>query len=201
MKLGSRKSCSAFTLVELMMAVGSGSIMLAALITAAVALERSFAAVEGYSISEADQLRVSDYIALDVRRALSASVSGGTLTLTIPNYYNAHNDNPSWTNATPVGLIDDGYGGFTYGTGSTLAGSITIRYYQQGASFIREVAGTPSIIANNVSSFSVTPQDLSSSVSCKITFAPTFTYLPGTGAINATTVYSNTFLRNAAARQ
>ena len=201
MKLRSRKSSPAFTILETMMAVGSTSIMMAALITAGVTLQRSFAAIEGYSISEADQLRVSDYIALDVRRALSASVANGTLTLTIPNYYNAHNDNPSWANATPTGLIDDGYGGFIYGTGSTFAGSITIRYYQQGASFIREVAGTPNIIATNVSSFSVTPQDLSSSVSCKITFAPTFTYLPDAGAISSTTVYSNTFLRNAAARQ
>src|ERR1700731_4929960 len=88
MKLRSRKSSPAFTILETMMAVGSTSIMMAALITAGVTLQRSFAAIEGYSISEADPLRGSDYIALDVRRALSASVANGTLTLTIPNYYN-----------------------------------------------------------------------------------------------------------------
>jgi len=201
MKLSFRKSRLAYTLLEMMMAVASSSVVLAALTTAGVALQRSFAAVEGYSLSEADQLRVSDFIALDVRRARTVSVNAGILTLTIPDYYNAHNDSPTWTNSTPVGLVDDGYGGFTYGTDGAVAGTVTIRYYQQGVNFIREVAGTPNIIASNVSSFTVTPQDLSSSVSCRITFAPKFTYSPGSGAINATTVYSNTFLRNAAARQ
>lgn len=202
MKFAIRRSTAAFTLVEMMMAVGASSIMLAALATTGVALQRSFAAVEGYSTSEADQLRVSDYIALDVRRARTVSVDNtGTLTLTIPDYYNAHNDDPTWTNSTPVGLIPDGYGGFTYGTNGAAAGTLTVKYYQQGANFIREVAGAPTIIANNVSSFNVTPLDLTSSVSCRITFAPRFRYSAGTDAINATTVYSNTFLRNAAARQ
>ena len=202
MKLRIRKSTAAFTLAEMMMAVASSSIMLAALTTTGVALQRSFAAVQGYSTSEADQLRVSDYLALDVRRARTVSVdNSGTLTITIPDYYNAHNDDPTWTNSTPVGLVSDGYGGFTYGTNGTVAGTITVKYYQQGANFIREVAGAPTIIATNVSSFTVTPQDLSSSVSCRITFAPQFRYSAGTDAINATTVFSNTFLRNAAARQ
>jgi hypothetical protein len=201
MKLHPRKSKLAFTVVEMMMAVGSSSILLAVLTTAAVALQRAATAVEAYSVSEADQLRVSDYIALDVRRARTVSVSGGILTLTIPDYYTANNDNPTWTDAAPVGLVDDGYGGFTYGSGGVIAATTTIRYYQQGTSFIREVAGAPNIIASNVSSFTVTPQDLSSSVSCRITFAPKFTTLPGVAAINGTTVYSNTFLRNAAARQ
>jgi hypothetical protein len=55
-------------------------------------------------------------------------------------------------------------------------------------------------IATNVSSFTVSPQDLTSSVSCTITFSPRFVYLPGPGPINGTTVFSNTFLRNASAR-
>ena len=201
----------------MMVSVGCSSILLAALMAASVALQRSFAAAQGYSMSEGDQLRVQDYIAMDCRRATAASVANGVaindmsnpgntistdnvLTLTIPNYYNAHNDKPTWSNASPVGLIADGYGGFVYGTGGTPAGTMTIRYYQQRSTFVREVAGTQTAIATNVSSFTVTPLDLTSSVSCKITFAPSFTNLPGPGPIAGTTVYSNTFLRNAAAR-
>ena len=41
--------------------------------------------MEGYSFSDGDQLRVSDYIALDVRRALTASVdANNVLTSSVP---------------------------------------------------------------------------------------------------------------------
>jgi prepilin-type N-terminal cleavage/methylation domain-containing protein len=186
-----------FTLVEMMMVLASGSIVLAALLTGGVALQRSFAAVEGYSIAEGDQLRVSDYIAMDVRRALTASVdNNNVLTITIPNYYDANNDNPSWSDAHALAPSFDSNGAVQYGSGTT-----TIKYYELASNFIREVNGTKHVIATNVSSFTVTPQDLTSSVSCSITFTPTFTYLPGPGPVAGTTVYSNTFLRNATARQ
>ena len=71
---------------------------------------------------------------------------------------------------------------------------------QSGASFVRNVKGTEIVIASDVSSFNVTPIDLTSSLSCSITFAPKFTKLPPV-PIAATTVYINAFLRNAAARQ
>ncbi|MBA2527906.1 MAG: hypothetical protein H0V18_19315, partial [Pyrinomonadaceae bacterium] len=83
-----------------------------------------------------------------------------------------------------------------YGTGT-----IPISYYQSGSSFMRQVNGTEKAIASNVASFTVTPQDLTSSVTCSVTFAPRFTSLPNPGPINGTTVFSNTFLRNAVARQ
>ena len=191
------KTTGAFTLVEMLMTLGCSSVVLSALVLGGVALQRSFAAVEGYSIAEGDQLRVSDYIAMDVRRALTASVDGSNvLTVTIPNYYDSNNNDPKWSNAHAVAPSFDANGMVQYGGGST-----TIRYYQLASNFIREVNGAPTTIARNVSSFNVTPQDLTSSVSCSITFSPTFTYLPGPGPIAGTTIYSNTFLRNATARQ
>src|SRR5438552_14242113 len=92
MKSTGRNIRHAFTLVEMMMTVGCGSLMLAAVMTAGVALQRSFAAVEGYSVAEGDQLRVLDYIAMDCRRALSASVANNTLTITVPVYYDSNSD-------------------------------------------------------------------------------------------------------------
>jgi Tfp pilus assembly protein PilW len=192
-----RGGCGAFTLLEMLMTMASSSIVLAALIISGVALQRSFAALEGYSIAQGDQLRVSDYISMDVRRALTASVdNNNVLTVTIPNYYDANNNNPKWSNAHPVAPSFGAGGAIQYAAGTT-----TIKYYQLASNFIREVNGTQNIIARNVASFTVSPQDLTSSVSCSITFSPSFTYLPGPGPVSGTTVYSNTFLRNAAARQ
>jgi len=196
MKFTGRNIRRAFTLVEMMMTVGCGSLMLAAVTTAGVALQRSFAAVEGYSVAEGDQLRVLDYIAMDCRRALSASVANNTLTLTVPVYYDSNSDpkTPALTN-----------GALSYGTGS-----VTIAYSRSGSNFNRRIvvsdsggtttSDTTAAIATNVASFTVSPQDLTSSVSCSITFSPRFTYLPGPGPISGTTVYCNTFLRNAGAR-
>ena len=176
--------------------VGS-SVVLTAMVVGGVALMRSFAAVEGYSFSDGDQLRVSDYIAMDVRRALTASVdANNVLTITIPNYYDANNSNPKWSNAHALDPSFDANGAIKYGATTT-----TIKYYKLATTFIREVNGTPNTIATNVSSFQVTSQDLTSSVSCSITFSPSFTTLVGPGPVAGTTLYSNTFLRNATARQ
>src|ERR1700720_4729305 len=149
-----------FTLVEMLMTLSCSSVVLTALISGGVALQRSFAAVEGYSIAEGDQLRVSDYISMDVRRALTASVdNNNVLTITIPNYYDANNANPKWSNAHAL-APSFANGAIQYGTGTT-----TIKYYHLAANFIREVNGTPNTIATNVSPFNVPPQDLTSSVS------------------------------------
>src|SRR5215467_10373422 len=197
MKVNARNNRLGFTLVEMMVAVAAGSLMLGAVLAAGVALQRSFAAVEGYSIAEGDQLRVLDYIAMDCRRALTASVANNTLTLTVPVYYDS-NSNPT----TPS---------LTNGAVSYATGTVTITYSQSGTNFNRHIVvadsgGTTTsdvttAIATNVASFTVAPQDLTSSVSCSITFSPRFTYLPGPGPIAGTTVYCNTFLRNAGARQ
>lgn len=200
MKLSGSKSARAYTLVEMMMTLASSSIVMASVLVGGVALQRSFAAVEGYSIAEGDQLRVEDYIAMDCRRALTASVdTSGTspvLILTIPNYYDANNNEPKWSNAHAVAPTFTSSGAIQYGAGST-----TIKYSATATNFIRTVNGVDTVIASNVASFAVSTQDLTSSVSCSITFAPAFTSLPGPGPIAGTTVYCNTFLRNATARQ
>src|SRR5207247_2373160 len=89
MRILTKKGALAFTLVEVMMTMGCGSLLLAAVVTSGVALQRSFAAVEGYSVAESDQLRVLDYIAMDCRRATNASVANNTLTLTVPAYFDS----------------------------------------------------------------------------------------------------------------
>lgn len=235
-----------FTLVEMLMALSSGSIILAAVIVASLALQRSFTSLETYSITEGDQLRVLDYIAMDCRRALTVTVTGNSLKLTLPVYYNSAAGNAPNAPTLTTGTL-------TYGSGS-----VTVTYSQSGSSFNRQVdianaAGTitstkTTAIATNVASFTVTDIDLTSSLSCSIMFFPTFRYTAGNGTwrsgataplnatgvdgdlyvidatatdattignvyrraagvyailqnVKATTVYCNTFLRNAGARQ
>ena len=219
MKIPTKRSLAAFTLVEMLVSVACSSIILAAVVTAGVALQRSFAAVEAYSISEGDQLRVQDYIAMDCRRATTALVDAGawtnsggtwswvsnpsgtaTLILTLPSYYD-DSGNAQAPNFTSSAALQ-------YGTG----GTTKISYYQSGTSFMRQVGTNATqclagaawtncskAIATNVNSFTVTPTDLTSTVRCSVTFLPRFTNTnPG---VTGTTVYANTFLRNAVARQ
>jgi Tfp pilus assembly protein PilW len=210
MKLLRNNAQVGLTLVELMVTAACTSLMLTAVISAGVALQRSFAAVEGYSLAEGDQLRVQDYIAMDCRRAVSATRDNGswtyasnswswvsdpsgaaTLILAVPNYYDVNGD--------PVDPSYNANGAIQYGGATT-----TISYYKSGSNFMRQIGPDSTQakpIATNVASFTVTDQDLTSRVTCSITFSPRFVYLPGPGPINGTTVYSNTFLRNAVARQ
>jgi Tfp pilus assembly protein PilW len=246
MKPLSLRGMQGFTLLEMLMATACSSFMLGAILTAGVALQRSFAAVESYSIAEGDQLRVLDYISMDCRRSLSASIASNVLTLTVPVFYDSTSSNAPYRPTLTSGAV-------SYGSGS-----ITITYSKSGFNFNRTVtvknaAGTTTststtAIARNVAAFTVTPVDLTSSLSCNIMFFPTFKYTSGSGSwrsgstapdnsvgadgdlyvvdptasdpntigdvyrrtsgsyvllqnVKATTVYCNTFLRNAGARQ
>jgi hypothetical protein len=163
----------------MMTSVGCSTFILAAIVIAGVALQRSFAAVEGYARTEGDQLRVLDYVSMDCRRAISASVSGSVLTLTLPPYYSING--ASTTPNTPT----NSSGTLTYG-----AGSVTVTYQQSGSNFNRTVVykdgggntiTATTAIATNVSAFTVTDQDLTSTVACSIMFFPTFLRSPGGG--------------------
>jgi len=193
-----------FALVEMLMSVACGSLILAAVVASGVALQRSSAAVESYSVAEGDQLRVSDYIAMDSRRCYSASVSGNTLTFTMPTFYDATGNriDPSL----------DSNGALQYGAGTTTI-SYSKNTYQDTngnvvSNFVRTVtpagqASTSTVIARNILAFTITPQSLSTNVTCSITFPPKFTDVPdgSNPSAAATTVYCNVFLRNPRARQ
>jgi type II secretory pathway component PulJ len=250
MRIFTNKKRLGFTLVEMMMSLSCGTFILAAVVAASVSLQKSFTAVQSYSTIEGDQLRVLDYISMDCRRATAASVNNGTLTLTMPVYYNS-SSSPAYQAYTPT-LSN---GAVVYGSGE-----VQITYAQSGTNFTREVkvldsgGGTVSDqttpIARNVSTFTVNPIIQSNpwaTVSCNIMFFPTFlrntgsgtwwsgSSAPGSGTgsngdwyvidstatdqstvgnvyfksggafsliqnVKATTVYCNTFLRNASAR-
>jgi Tfp pilus assembly protein PilW len=84
-ELGKR---GAYTLVELMVSLSVGAMILIAVAAGVVALQTLFVATDQYYMATSDQTRVLDFIAMDLRSAMSATVSNQaqTLTLTFPDY-------------------------------------------------------------------------------------------------------------------
>lgn len=89
-----RVSSSGFALAEMMI---SGAVLAAVsmgLFMAFTSLNRSYAATTDFAINHADQMRISDYLALDFRRAVAVAFSTNDTTVTIPNYYDASGTTP-----------------------------------------------------------------------------------------------------------
>lgn len=193
MKITDKGNQLAFTLAEMLVSVGCGVLILAAVTAAGVSLQRSYAAVEAYSNTEGDQLRVLDYIAMDCRRATSAAVTTvnnvPVLTLTVPAFYDPCNGNAPVTPVLSSGNITYKGGGNT-DCPSVTNTSVTIKYTRTGTNFTREVIsqnsdGTTSdittAIAKNVPTFTINDTNLTNWVSCTIMFFPTFLHNAGSG--------------------
>ena len=104
------RRAAAFTLAELLIAMVGTSIIIGALLLSSVSLQKAFRASELYAASQADQRRLIDYLARDLRRAVgiatsaningSAAVKVGTapvsvdertaLILSLPGYYKSN---------------------------------------------------------------------------------------------------------------
>lgn len=94
----SRTRILGITLVEMVVGVGIATAILAAFTTAAVAIQRSFYAMEDYAKGQNDQMRISDYLSLDLRRAftIDSDLPGqpqpwSSVRITIPNFYASAN--------------------------------------------------------------------------------------------------------------
>ena len=132
-------------------------------------------------------MRISDYLALDLRRALSLQAATNDTTIYIPSYYDG-NGNPQ----TPT---LDGNGGVYYGAAGS---SVMIHYYLSGGTIYRQQgSGRPIALAVNVQDFTFNVTDLGKVVSTQITFNPTFTSgRASADATAATAFYNLTLLRN-----
>jgi Tfp pilus assembly protein PilW len=189
MKTNSSHRCRAFTLVETVVGAAIGSIILAALMLGSVALLRTFKAVEDYSDAAIDQARILDYIARDVRRAISVAVlqNPTRLTLTIPDQYST---TTARTFRTPV----VGTAGATYGSGT-----VNVAFFLSGKNFVRQEGGVNSIIATNVSDFAPafdTSDPNGKTVKTTITFTPVFRMNSINAPRAATSMTNRVFLRN-----
>jgi type II secretory pathway component PulJ len=176
-----------FLLAEMMISTLIFAAISMGLLLGFVALERNYAASSDFAINHADQMRISDYLALDLRRALSLHAASNDTTIYIPSYYD-----PSGNPTTPT---LDGQGGVYYGAA---ASSVMVHYYLSGGTIYRQQdSGTPIALAVNVQDFVFNVTDQGKVVSTRITFNPTFVSgRASADATAATAFYNVTLLRN-----
>jgi type II secretory pathway component PulJ len=151
------------------------------------ALERNYTATSDFALNHSDQMRISDYLALDLRRALSVEAAQNDTTIYIPDYYD-----PSGNAQMPA---LDGKGGVFYGA---VGSSTKIHYYlSAGTIYRRHNNAVPVAVATNVQDFIFDVTDAGKVVSTRITFNPTFKNGPASAdATAATAFYNTTLLRN-----
>jgi type II secretory pathway component PulJ len=176
-----------FSLSEMMISTLIFAAISMGLLLGFVALERNYAASSDFAINHADQMRISDYLALDLRRALSLQAASNDTTIYIPSYYDP-NGNPQ----TPA---LDGHGGVYYGAAGS---SVMVHYYLSGGTIYRQQdSGRPIALAVNVQDFVFDVTDQGKVVSTRITFNPTFVSgRASADATAATAFYNVTLLRN-----
>src|SRR5438552_18411509 len=110
-----------FLLSEMMISTLIFSAISLALLMGFTALERNYSATTDFALNHSDQMRISDYLALDLRRALSLQTAANDTTIYIPTDYD--------TPGTPHTPVLDGNGGDSYGSpGSAVKG----RYFLFG---------------------------------------------------------------------
>jgi type II secretory pathway component PulJ len=177
----------AFALSELMIATTIFAVISMGLMLAYTSLTRSYSATNDFAINHADQMRISDYLALDLRRALAVTAGTNDTTIDIPAYYA--------TDGSIQTPTVDSSGNINYGAAGA---SVRIRYYLSGSSIYRQQdTATPLEIASNVADFKFNVSDSGKVVTTQITFNPTYRTAGASTAANlATSFYNTTLLRN-----
>jgi hypothetical protein len=133
-------------------------------------------------------MRLTDYLSLDLRRALTveAPATGSTILLiTMPDYYE---DDGAPRIPVINRLVAD------YGNPSA---PMTVTYSRQGSSVYRREGNKPiTEIAVNVEDFQITVEDLNKVIKTRVSFVPKFQPTTGAAARETTTLHSTIWLRN-----
>jgi type II secretory pathway component PulJ len=177
-----------FALSEVMFSTIIFAAVSLGLILGFLSLERNYAATTDFATNHADEMRISDYLALDLRRAVAVSATHNDTRIWIPKYYAS--------DGTPQTPTLDGEGNVYYGDAGS---SVQIHYYLSGGTIYRQLdAATPTPLAVNVQDFVFDVTDAGKVVSTRITFNPTFAAgRASADATAATAFYNTTLLRNA----
>jgi len=202
MKLTHDSNQSGFTLAEIMMAMAIAVVIFAAIITASLAMQKSFNAVDHYFATHVQQVRIIDYLNRDVKRALIVTTSANqqTVTLTIPKYIIQSGDaeavsNPSLVGAMRSPTLSTTTSLVNYGTTTS-----TVVYSINGASILRTEDGVVTTVASSTDS--LVPKDSDTELTnteyttMSVTFLPIFTSGNVADERTGTTVFSLAYLRN-----
>jgi prepilin-type N-terminal cleavage/methylation domain-containing protein len=202
MKLTHHSHQSGFTLAEIMMAMAIAVVIFAAIITASLAMQKSFNAVDHFFATHVQQVRIIDYLNRDVKRALIVTTSANqqTVTLTIPKYIIQSGDaeavsNPSLVGAMRSPTLSTTTSQVNYGTTTS-----TVVYSINGASILRTEDGVVTTVASSTDQLvpSTTDTDLVNTEYSimAVTFRPIFTSGNVADERAGTTVFSLAYLRN-----
>jgi prepilin-type N-terminal cleavage/methylation domain-containing protein len=204
MKLTRQSPQSGFTLAEIMTAMAIAVVIFAAILTATLAMQKTFNAVDNYFATHVQQVRIIDYLNRDVKRALICTTSANqqTVTLTIPKYIIQSGDaeavsNPSLVGAMRSPTISSTTSGVLVNYGTTTS---TVVYSINGASILRTEDGVVTTIASSTDQLvpSTIDTDLANTeyTTMAVTFQPIFTSGNTTAERTGTTVFSLAYLRN-----
>jgi hypothetical protein len=177
-------------------------VIFAAIITASLAMQKSFNAVDNYFATHIQQIRIIDYLNRDVKRALIVTTSANqqTVTLTIPKYIIQSGDaeavsNPSLVGAMRSPTLSTTTSLVNYGTTTS-----TVVYSINGASILRTEDGAVTTIASSTDQLvpATTDTDLTNTeyTTMAVTFQPIFTSGNVAAERTGTTVFSLAYLRN-----
>ncbi len=211
-------AADAFTLVELMLGISMTAVVLVAALTGVVSLQKSYSASETYATGMADQARVLDYLALDLRRAVTPPVMDADdqgIHVTVPDYYRFNTSDPQHlfpiANDAAINTTGDAalYSDPAAPTVTTqiiayrfLNGSITRNdpwqpLVKSGSGYANS---GPVTIATNMDSFPQLVPDASDTsggtLHYNVTFHSTFQPLATANASNAITLHNVTFVRS-----
>lgn len=173
-----------WTLTELMMAVTVSSVLVAGLLIGAASIQRSFFASRHHVDSQAQQMRLMDYMNLDLRRALAVTAQDERLIIKIPDFYGADGEprDPQIVRGQAI-----------YSTTPK-----TVEYYRSGSVIYRKEDSTQTQLATEVTDFKLAFKDLGQSIMVSVTFLPKFQF-SGSNAESVregTATISTTLLRN-----
>ena len=191
-----RSAARGFALGELIISTTIFSSVSAGLILGFVSLKRNYAATSDFAMNHADQMRISDYVALDMRRSVKVEpIKVNDVNVYIPCYYD------STQARSPQTPLLDGKGSVYYGSPTC---SVKIRYYlHDGIIYRKHGDDAPEVLARDVQDFELKlvpeqdPKFQGKVVITSIKFKPTFKAGGASAEVNnATEFHNKTLLRN-----
>jgi prepilin-type N-terminal cleavage/methylation domain-containing protein len=194
----SQGNLRAMTLPEVMVASAILSLVMAALVVAVSTLQRTFRASQHHAKSQVEQARLLDYVARDLRRALTVSVDtfdgSSRIKVTIPDYYDEKGtpDDTSDDELKPARIV-----GRTIEYGDA---PVPVSYYKSGSTIFRSYRGRTNPIVTDVTDFNLSFTDAGKqTVQIAVTFVPRYNFT-GRGNVNdlraATRATQTVLLRN-----
>ena len=199
MRLGISAKTHGFTLIEMMVAMATGSAILAVAVIASIALQRSFNSTDNYLATQTQQIRIVDFLTRDVRRGLSviSSVDQQTVQIQIPKYIIQAGDPEAILNPSLIGtprspsraIVSRDYN-INYG-----ATTSSVEYEVNGASIERWEDGVKTTIASSTDN--LLPQTIDTELANTEYTTTSITFKPISVADRSgTIVYTTAYLRN-----